>query len=164
MFDKFGEFTSAEEINLTAEGLFNEGDFENIKVLAQENGIPEEFAEAYIRGEIPQLCDDMTAALGKLEVEAEELKPQEIMEDWLEYIKVRCTEEEKLAAAVRSKGKSLKGCIAQLLLWSFAHQIPIDKEILQPAKINASKVTLGIPGMGTAKSIITEYYTGKEVL
>lgn len=164
MFDKFGEFNSAKEINMAVEGLFNEGDFENIKILAQENGIPEDFVEMYIGGDIPQLCDEMTAALGKLEVEAEELKPLEIMEDWLEYIKVRCTEDPEIAVAVRKKGKSLKGCIAQLLVWSFAHQSEVDKEILQQAKIKAGKVTLGIPGMGTAKSIITEYYTGKKAV
>ena len=100
MFDRFGEFDSAEEINLTADGLFNEGDFENIKVLARENGIDEAYAEMFTAGDIPVLCDAMTAAIGKLDVEAAELKPKEIMEDWLDYIKARCAEEEEMAAAV----------------------------------------------------------------
>ena len=129
MFDRFGEFDSAEEINLTADGLFNEGDFENIKVLAKENGIDEAYAEAFTAGDIPVLCDAMTAAIGKLDMEAAELKPKEIMEDWLDYIKARCAEEEEMAAAVRKKGKSLKGCIAALLVWSFSHQNAVDKEM-----------------------------------
>ena len=39
MFERFGEFDSAEEINLTAEGLKTEGDMESLLVLAEENGI-----------------------------------------------------------------------------------------------------------------------------
>ena len=34
MFERFGEFDSAEEINLTAEGLKTEGDMESLLVLA----------------------------------------------------------------------------------------------------------------------------------
>lgn len=30
MYDIFGEFDTADEINASAEGLFNEGDFENM--------------------------------------------------------------------------------------------------------------------------------------
>ena len=41
MFDNFGEFDSWEELNRTAEGLKNEGDLDNLKVLAAENGIDE---------------------------------------------------------------------------------------------------------------------------
>ena len=39
MFERFGEFDSAEELNLTAEGLKTEGDMESLLVLAEENGI-----------------------------------------------------------------------------------------------------------------------------
>lgn len=83
------------------------------------------------------------------------------MEDWLQYIKLRCAEEPEMAVAVRRKGKSLKGCIAALLEWSMKNQHPVDSDILKAVKINY-KVTLGIPGMGRAKKIITEYYLGKE--
>ena len=69
-------------------------------------------------------------------------------------------DDEAVAVAVRRKGKSLKGCIGALLAWSFKNQIPIDKEIIKAAGVNASKVTLGIPGMGRAKKIIREYYLG----
>ena len=57
--------------------------------------------------------------------------------------------------------KSLKGCIAALLKWSFENQIPIEKEILKAAGVTAGRVTLGIPGMARAKQIITNYYMGK---
>lgn len=158
MFDKFGELNSFKEINELAENLFNEGDIKSLEVMASENGIPEEIVEMYLQGDIPVLCDLLTAAFGKLEVEAAELEAKEIMEDWTEYIKGQCMENEALAYRVREKGKSLKGCIGALLAWSFKNQQQIDKDIIKAAGVNASKVTLGIPGMARAKKIILAYY------
>lgn len=160
IFDKFGEFGSADEINELAKNLLKEGDKASIKALAKENGIPEEFAKMFISGDIPVLCDVQTAAVGKIDVEAKELKPQDIMADWTEYIKAVCMEDEAMAVAVRKKDKSLKGCIAALLKWSFGHQQPVDKDILKEAKVSASKVTLGIPGQATARKLIRGYYGG----
>lgn len=161
MYDRFGEFNSAEEINETAVNLRREGDRESIRVMANENGIDEEIVQAFIEGDILFLCDDMAAAIGKIEVECKELKPVEIMEDWTEYLKSRCFESEEMAKAVRKKGKSLKGAIAALLTWSFKNQNPVDKEIMKEAGVTAGKCTLGIPGMARAKKIMTEYYLGK---
>ncbi len=161
MFDKFGEMNSYKEINELADNLFNEGDQESLKEMAKENGIMQEFVEMYLQGDIPVLCDPLTAALGKIDVEAEELKPKEIMEDWVEYLRGQCMENEILAYQVRKKGKSLKGCIAALLKWSFANQVPVGQDILKEAGVKAGRVTLGIPGMARAKKIITEYYMGK---
>lgn len=161
MFDKFGEMNSYKEINELADNLFNEGDQESLKEMAKENGIMQEFVEMYLQGDIPVLCDPLTAALGKIDVEAEELKPKEIMEDWVEYLRGQCMENEILAHQVRKKGKSLKGCIAALLKWSFANQIPVGQDILKKAGVKAGRVTLGIPGMARAKKIITDYYMGK---
>lgn len=161
MFDRFGEFDSAEEMNELAVNLRKEGDQESLMELAWENGIDTEIAEAFLSGDILYLCDVMTAAIGKIEVEAMDLKPKEIMADWVEYLKTRCFEDEEVARAVRSKNKSLKGCIGELLKWSFKNQIPVDKEIIKAAGVSANKVTLGIPGMGQAKQIITGYYLRK---
>lgn len=161
MFDKFGEMNSAAEINELADNLFNEGDTASIKTMAKENGIDKEYVEMYLSGDIPVLCDAMTAALGKIDIEVADLKPKEIMEDWVEYLRGQCMENELLAFNVRKKGKSLKGCIAALLMWSFKNQQPIDKGIIKAAGVSAGKVTLGIPGMTKAKQIITDYYMGK---
>lgn len=162
MFEKFGEMDSYKEINELAENLFNEGDMDSLKAMAVENGIPEEYVDLYREGEIPCLCDPSIAAIGKLDIECKELKPKEIMEDWVEYIKGQCLENEKTALQVRKKGKTLKGCIAELLKWSFKNQIPINKEIIKAAGVSAGKVTLGIPGMAQAKKIIKEYYGGRK--
>lgn len=160
MFEKFGEMDSASEINELAENLFNEGDVKSLRMMAAENGITQDFVELYMQGDIPELCDSLTAAMGKIDMEVRELKPKEIMEDWVEYLRGQCMENEVLAYQVRKKGKSLKGCIAALLSWSFKHQQAVDKDIIKAAGVSASKVTLGIPRMGRAKQIIREYYMG----
>lgn len=161
MFDKFGEFNSAEEINETAAGLLEEGDLEGLREMAKENGFDEDDVQDYIDGIYPELANTYTAAWNKLEVEMKELKVCEIMEDWVEYIRIKMEEEEEMQRAIRKKGKSLQGCIAALMKWGFKNQYPISKEIMKEAGVTASKVTLGIPGMGTAKKVITKYYMGK---
>ena len=160
MFDKFGEMDSYKEINELAENLFNEEDMDSIRELAKENGIPEDFADLYLEGDIPNLCDALTAAVGKLEVEAADLKLTGLMQDWVEYIKGLCMEEPMMAHQVRKKGKSLTGCMAVLLKYSFANRITIDKKIVKEAGINASRVDFGIPGTAEAKKMIREYYLG----
>lgn len=161
MFDKFGEMNSCQEINELAENLFNEGDAESIREMAKENGIPDDYVEMYLQGDTPVLCDALTAAIGKIDIEAAELKVKEIMEDWVEYLRGQCVENDMIAHQVRRRGKSLKGCIAALLSWSFKNQIPINEEIKKAAGVTAGRVTLGIPGMARAKQIITDYYMGK---
>lgn len=64
MFEKFGELNSFGEINELAENLFNEGDTESLRAMAKENGIQSDFVDMYLQGEIPALCDQLTAALG----------------------------------------------------------------------------------------------------
>ena len=159
MFDKFGEFDSVEEMNASAAGLKAEGDTESLIALAKENGLDPEDAMDYMDGITTIFCSPLMAALGKLQIEAEELKPEDIMKDWLEYIKMECGQSFEMAVAVRKKGKTLRGCIAYLLKWSFGHQKNISGDILKAAGISAQKVTIGIPGMGTAKWLINEYYT-----
>lgn len=160
MYDKFGEFDSWEEINMAAAGLKEEGDEVSLVALAIENGIDRENAEDYIDGVVDELCNPVIAALGKIYVEKEALKPKDIMEDWTTYIESLCIENEAIALGVRKKNKSLKGCIGELLSWSFKHQQNVDRDIIKAAGISANKVTLGIPGIRTAHKIIKEYYQG----
>ena len=160
MWDRFGEFDSAAEINELAVNLRKEGDADSLKELARENGLDPDLAEAFLDGDLLYLCDDMAAAIGKIEIEAAELKPVEIMADWVEYLKARCFEDVETARAVRRKGKSLKSAIAALLTWSFKNQQTVDKDIIKAAGVSAGKVTLGIPGMARAKQLMAEYYLG----
>ena len=118
MFDRFGEFDSAEEINETAVNLRREGDLQGLRVPPAGNGIDADDEEAFAAGALLYLCDDMAAAIGKIEIEAKGVDCAEIMEDW------------------------------------------VDPAILKAAGVSAGKCTVGIPGMGTAKKIINNYYLG----
>lgn len=71
MFDKFGEFDSAEELNKAAEGLKEEGDRESLIELAKENGIDPEDAEDYWNSEMQFLAASRVAAIARLKVEKE---------------------------------------------------------------------------------------------
>ena len=160
MYDKFGEFDSYNEINLAAAGLKAEGDEKALIELAIENGLDKEDAEDYMDDCLPKLCNELTAALGKLAVEEKDLQPKDIMEDWVGYIRTLCSTDERICLAVRLKSKSLKGCIGALLKWAFSHQQQVDKDIIKAAGVSAGKITLGMPGIREAHRIIKEYYGG----
>lgn len=157
MFDKFGEFDSWEEINKAAEGQKAEGDIEALNELAKENGICPEDVEDYLDGAVNELCNPLTAAIGKLSVEKEDLKPKDIMQDWTEYVEGLCAEKPEMALAVRKKGKSLKGCIGRLLKYGHDHMKEIDPEIKKSAGFSGN-VKLGMPGTLEARKIIKAYY------
>ena len=69
MFDVFGNFDSVEELNACAKGLLEEQDLEHLKVLAEENGIPDGIREVYEQHLSEELVDLVNAAIGKLQVE-----------------------------------------------------------------------------------------------
>ena len=163
MFDKFGEMDSVEELNELAANLLKEGDTDSIIVMAKENGIPEDYAQMFIEGAFPCMVDSaFTAAMGKLDVETKDLQAAGLIEDWVEYIRGVCMENMRMAENVRKKGKSLKGCLAELLKYSFKNRQKLDPEIVKAAGINNARVEFGIPGMKDAKRIIREYYGGTE--
>jgi hypothetical protein len=112
MYEIFGEFDSAEEINQKAAGLLAEGKEEDIKKLAKENGLDPEFVQAYITGDIPVITDSMQAAVGKIELERSGITDPLFSgskEDMINYLLTACQDEE-FAKKVRSKGKNLKNC------------------------------------------------------
>lgn len=158
MFDKFGEFDSFEELNKAAEGLKEEGDIDSLNALAEENGLTKDDVTDYLDGIMPGLCTVTTAAIGKLEVEKEDLKTSEVVQDWYDYIISELLEDKELAAAVRRKDKSLIGCIGALLKWSYRNKYKVDDRIIKASGISASGVEMGIPGMATAKTLIRGYY------
>ena len=79
------------------------------------------------------------------------------MVDWIDYIIGLISDDEKMCLAVRKKGKSLKGCIGQLLKWGNKHMKELDPEIKKAAGFSG-KVKLGMPGTLEARKIIKEYY------
>lgn len=160
MWEKFGEFDSAEEINRAAKGLREEGDRESLKILAEENGIDIEDAVDYANGLINELATIQTAAIGKLDIEAGDLNlPSNILlYDWVDQIKTYVMQNEDMAIAIRRKGKTLAGCIAQIMMNAFTNQWTIPQQIIKEAKISAGKVTFGVPSSASVYKIIKDYY------
>lgn len=164
MFEQFGEMGSATEINLLAENLRKEGDTDSIKKLAKENGLDEMDVEDFIAGDLPELCTELSAAVGKLELEAKELGLKELMSDWVEWIKAECIVkvdgEFAFAKKVRAKGKTLSGALGAILKKSWEIKWKIPEKIVKAAGISNARVEFGIPGNATVRKIIHEYYGG----
>lgn len=161
MFEKFGEFDSWEEINRAAAAQLAEGDREAVLAIAKENGLDLEDAKDYLDGAATELCNPLMAAYGKLDLEEEEITIYGITKDWIAYIRILCQEEERMAIAVRKNGKSLAGCMGELLKQSLRQAKTVDTKILKEAGIEAKywgRTKLGIPDMGEAKKTIREYY------
>lgn len=111
MYEKFGNFDSAEEINACAEGLLASGNEEKLIELARENGIPEIFAKNYINGVSEEFVDWLNAAIGKLDVEAAIHKDKYVPAGPVaDYLKSLCTERQ-FALRVRCRTKSVEGCM-----------------------------------------------------
>lgn len=158
MFEKFGEFNSYYEINRAAAAQLAEGDTEAIILLAKENGIDPEDAQDYIRGYMPALCTERMAAIGKLELEARELKLEGLLLDWKGYIVECCMDSEGLCIAVRQKGMSLATCLSALLKYSFETKKQVPDAVVKGADLR-TPLYIGVPGRADAKRIIKEYYT-----
>lgn len=114
MFDIFGDFNSYEELNKTAEGLKAEGDLNNIKVLAKENGLDESVAEMFASGECEVLVDAFGAAMGKLLVEKREIKNKNMPVDPIVDYLLSESLEDEFAMKIRLTEKKLSECIKQV--------------------------------------------------
>ena len=155
LFERFGEFDSVEELNMTAEGLKEEGDLESLKVLAEENGLDAADAEDYAAGDVEELASKQMAA--------------GIMEDWKDTVAEECVENEALCAAVRKKDKSLKEFMAKLIQFAFENKVQVNDEIIKITKVNHNgklenfrgPLYLGIPNRAQVRDIARKYYLGE---
>lgn len=153
MFDKFGEFGSAEELNKAAEGFKNEGDIKSLYELAEENGISKEDVADYIDGYVDKLASEMMAALGRMEVVKKELEKENdtITKSAVYYILLFMDvmlSDPEMQKAIMGKGKS-------------------PKKLLEKMKNTARKHAEGNTGVccGTdkeLKDLIKIYYTQSE--
>lgn len=168
MFDRFGEFDSVVEINEKAAELKAAGNEEELVALALENGIDKEEAEDYMDECTEELVTPLMAALGKLKVEELDLKLDGVTVDWKEQIVEMCTEDFNMAVAVRKKGKSLAGCMAALIKFSFENKVQISDKIVNVTKVMHNgkleqmrkPLYMGFPNKVQAKKIVQEYYLG----
>ena len=165
MFEKFGEFDSCEEINKKADELFNKGDMDGIRKLAEENGIDQEDAEDFIYGAIDELTTPLAAALGKLKVESEKLKLKGVLQDWVDEIIKMCPDDMDLTKAIRKKGKDLAGYIAKTAESGYENRVVVDKQIVEKAKkiksiVGNHEFSIGIPDKKTRRELARAYYLG----
>lgn len=166
MFDKFGEFDSAEELNRAAAAQKAEGDHEALIALAEENGIEKDDAEDYWNGDVDTLCTVKTAALAKLSMESKDLKLSGVLLDWVSEVAEMATEDVSLAAGIRKKDKSLAGYIALTAEEGFKNRCTVDKRIValttEVRKVAGShEFAIGIPDRQARKRLIREYYGGE---
>ena len=167
MFEKFGEFDSAEELNRAALAQRNEGDTEAVRTLAEENGLDPEDAEEFLAGDVDFLALPFNAAVGKLTVERKELRLEGVLEDWTNDLIDMCSENKELSLAVRIKGKELAEYIARIIDEGYEHQIKVDDRIVaktqQVKKIMGGHVlTIGAEDARTRRRLAVEYYCEKE--
>ena len=145
LFEKFGEFDSYMEINEAAKGLFQEGDTEGLRELAKENGLEEE-AEWYLSGETEELCDTLSAALGKLKAERRG-KNSRFYDSVADYLMAYC-DDVNFARAVRKKGRRLEKAARQI--WDEALR---NTDIVEGQECHYCDPMKGY-------MLLREYYTG----
>lgn len=168
MFDKFGEFDSVEELNRAAAAQYKEGDEQAIYTIAQENGIDKEDADDFMDGLVAELATVTSAAIGKLKVEAADLKLKGIVADWKDSIVEECMSSQELCTAVRSKRKSLAECMAKLIRFAFENKVQISDKIVKVTKVTHNgkeealrgPLYLGVPSKADVKRMVREYYLG----
>lgn len=166
MFEKFGEFDSVEELNRAAAAQKEQGDEEALIALAEENGIDKQDAEDYIDDCVDELATPLMAAVGKLCVEAQDLKLSGVLMDWQEELQTMCTESPELCAAVRKKGKNLADYIALIVDDGYEHRTVVDKKIVDKTKkvksmIGSHELLIGEADRKSRREIAEKYYLGR---
>lgn len=171
MEKKFGIFNTVEELNRAAAAQKAEGDLEALIGLATENGLEKEDAEDYMDSDDAEdtLCNETMAAIGKLKLEAEDLKLESQMKDWKDFVVQMLMEyptqhmEEDgaaLANAVFNPDKKLLDVLAAGLKMASKNRVTIDRRITKAAGLPESAGQIGMCGRDELKKIILDYYMG----
>lgn len=164
LYAKFGEFDSAEEINRAALAQISQGDHEAVKAIAKENGIDEMDAQDFIDGIYPELCGPFTAAVGKLEVEAEALGLPMVMQLWADHIKgmLASDDDDSLKKGIRRKGKNMAELFGKLIVETSRTRKNTPAEIVTAARKIDSSIPSTLPIGDISKKrfeeIVREYY------
>lgn len=164
MFEKFGEFDSAEELNRAAAEKKAEGNEEELIALALENGLDKEDAEDYMDGCLDEITPLM-AAIGKLKVESEDLKLSGVLMDWVSELIELCGNDINFSIAVRKKGKDLAGFLALTAETGYEHRCVVDKRIVAKAGkiksiVGSHEFAIGIPDKKTRRELALKFYMG----
>lgn len=157
MFEKYGEFDSADELNVAAATALEQGDKDAVMALAAENGIEAMDAEDYIGGCVAELCTPIMAAVGKLNVEKQALKLPSMMEYWFSQLNEMLLDDPALTEAVRKKGKRITALFGKLLKASSESRKVIPAEITKAAGLSGN-IYVGDVDRLTFKKMVNDYY------
>ena len=168
------KFKTVKELNDKAAELKSAGDLSELVKLAEENGLEKEDAEDYMDSDDPEdcLCNATMAAIGRLNMEEQDLHLESQMKDWKEFVVQMILEypaqhkEEDgaaLANAVFNPDKLLLDVLAAGLKLSSENRITVDMRIIKAAGLPESAAYIGMCGRDDLKRIILDYYLGKQV-
>lgn len=159
MFDNYGEFNSADELNVAAATALEQGDLDGLKKLAAENGIDAADAEDYIDGYTPELCTELMAAMGKIHIEVQQFDLPLQMQGWVTMVNEMLVSDGDLCRLVRKKGKRLTEVFGRLLKEASENRKLVPDEIVKAAgKGLPAKVYVGDIDRATFKKIVRDYY------
>lgn len=164
MEHKFGIFHTVEELNRAAAAQKAEGDLEALIGLALENGLDKEDAEDYMDDCADCLCTPYMAAIGKLNMEAGELKLESQLKDWKDFV-IQIAENyqgDDLNNAIFSPEKHLLDVLAAGLKKASQNRIVVDKKIIKAAGLPDSAVHIGMCGRDELRQIVMDYYLGEK--
>ncbi len=164
MYEKYGEFDSAAELNRKANELKAEGDRDGVIALAKENGLDLEDAADFYDGTIEELTTPTLAALGKIAAESAQLEMFGVFNDWASEIIALCTEDEDFAQAVRGKGKNLTSCFAAVILEESKRRKNVDSNIVKKIREKEKDFPQNLQVSTMTKkdqmAVIRKYYEG----
>ncbi len=172
MEKKFGVFETVEELNRAAAAQKAEGDLEALIGIAVENGLEKEDAEEYMDSDDPEdfLCNATMAAIGKLNMEEQDLHLESQMKDWKDFIVQMLTDYPldhpedgaTLANAVFNPEKKLLDVLAAGLKMASKNRVTVDRRITKAAGLPESAGQIGMCGRDDLKKIILDYYMGEK--
>lgn len=162
MEHKFGVFNTVEELNRAAAAQKNEGDEEALVALALENGLDREDAEDYMDDVTDSLCTARMAAVGKLQMEAKELKLESQLKDWKDFVVQMAMEsaDEELCNAIFSPEKHLLDVLAAGLKTASKNRVTVDQRIIKAAGLPERAAYIGMCGRDELRKIVMDYYLG----
>ena len=168
------KFKTVKELNDKAAELKNAGDLSELVKLAEENGLEKEDAEDYMDSDDPEdcLCNATMAAIGRLNMEEQDLNLESQMKDRNDFIVQMLPDypadhagedRDTLANAVFNPDKKLLDVLAAGLKLSSENRITVDMRIIKAAGLPESAAYIGMCGRDDLKRIILDYYLGKQV-
>lgn len=167
------KFKTVKELNIVAAVMKIDRNLTGLIELAEKYGLEKEDAEDYMNSndEEDTLCNETMAAIGKLKLEAEDLKLESQMKDWKDFVvqilmeyPTQHMEEDgaALANAVFNPDKHLLDVLAAGLKLASKNRVTIDKRITKAAGLPDSAGQIGMCGRDELKKIVLDYYMGKK--